>query len=728
MRYLSLLLVVGALSCGGGDGEGEAQPGGTTIGPEGGTIESAEGVKLVVPAGALDEPIAFEITMTDKTPGSLPETFAGISRVAEIEPSGTIFKVPVTLIIPWDRSALPDDHGEDSVFVYSAPSSEGPWEAVPTTIQESSLLAEITHLSSHVGASGCLAEGHGCDATRYLLCCDALGLECIGDTCSACRKEGQAASNGFDCCDGYQFEEGKCLPCKSKGKPCTHTADCCNMSATGCIDGVCADCLTESSPCGNYGACCGSLKCVGGVCAKECGHTGEGCLGSSDCCGWAPPTRVECVGGVCTACGNLGVDCNASGITCCGNTWCMEGQCAKCQGEGAYCPYNHACCNNKCEGDVCVSCLKTWRPCNKASDCCSGVCDKHKCDACPDMGITCGTDADCCPGECCSGGKRTCFENTCQDCELEGAACAFDSDCCGTSQCFNGVCGICREVGEGCNLAIAGHCCVGAICSLGICEACVGLGESCADKPCCFGPCMNDICQECLPHGDQCENNVDCCSKVCENGACFQCSAWKEACDAVNTCCGEFLECKGGICELTCAFTGEACGAGGMDCCPDLDCEAGVCVQNCTSEGDECDEDDDCCSGLKCFGGDCEDENMCIHEGNACTQDTPCCEGLYCEEGTCKKDAPVAPEQEAICDIAWNQYSECNMGDDTKEEYLVGCKSWYDSYKATWSPDCFAVFMNHRMCMYGLSCADYQAGGEACDSIKDTNPAGCPEL
>ncbi|MCB2224162.1 MAG: hypothetical protein KQH83_08305 [Actinobacteria bacterium] len=101
-RILALFLAFAVVtaSCGGGDG-----PGAGEIGPDGGTVSSADGgLTLVVPAGALVEPVAIEITAVSDPPDVFAETPWALYR---LEPDGLQFDAPVgfTLEVPFVAEA-----------------------------------------------------------------------------------------------------------------------------------------------------------------------------------------------------------------------------------------------------------------------------------------------------------------------------------------------------------------------------------------------------------------------------------------------------------------------------------------------------------------------------------------------------------------------------------------------------------------------------------------------
>jgi hypothetical protein len=68
--------------------------------------------------------------------------FTALSAAIEITPAGTQFLVDVEVVIPVE--SLP---GDGNLAVYTAATAAGPWEAVPTTVVDSTLVGTISHLS-----------------------------------------------------------------------------------------------------------------------------------------------------------------------------------------------------------------------------------------------------------------------------------------------------------------------------------------------------------------------------------------------------------------------------------------------------------------------------------------------------------------------------------------------------------------------------------------------------
>jgi hypothetical protein len=136
------------------------------IGPDGGEVEGPNGTKLVIPAGALAEPVVFEVSVVAEPPAG---DFSALSGAIEITPAGTQFLVDVQVVIPVE--SLP---GTGKVAVYTAATVDGPWQAVPTEVVESTLVGTISHLSLFQAG---MTELEGCEAL-----CEVLG-PCLISEC-----------------------------------------------------------------------------------------------------------------------------------------------------------------------------------------------------------------------------------------------------------------------------------------------------------------------------------------------------------------------------------------------------------------------------------------------------------------------------------------------------------------------------------------------------------------
>jgi hypothetical protein len=95
------------------------------IGPEGGELVGApgtpfQGVRLQIPAGALDGPRYISITQAQGAP-SLPVTAVRCGPMFAIHPAGLALKVPAVATLPYDQSTVEDQFRfDDEVKVWAA--------------------------------------------------------------------------------------------------------------------------------------------------------------------------------------------------------------------------------------------------------------------------------------------------------------------------------------------------------------------------------------------------------------------------------------------------------------------------------------------------------------------------------------------------------------------------------------------------------------------------------
>ncbi|HEU5075472.1 MAG TPA: hypothetical protein VFU02_14875 [Polyangiaceae bacterium] len=131
----------GASGAAGDDGGPSSQ---TEIGPDGGSVTGPDGIELVIPAGALEEPVLFSIT---KDPSDAPATPAGVAWVGSvyaIEPHGTEFAEPATLHLPFDDARVPD---ELTPAAYEAEPGGAFVPVVDGGIDSETIELELNHLS-----------------------------------------------------------------------------------------------------------------------------------------------------------------------------------------------------------------------------------------------------------------------------------------------------------------------------------------------------------------------------------------------------------------------------------------------------------------------------------------------------------------------------------------------------------------------------------------------------
>lgn len=108
----ALLLCAVITACGGGDGSAEAEPapgGEATLGAAGGTVESAAGARVVVPAGALDGTVTVRLARDATDMPALPAHLSPVGDVWTLTPHGANFSEPVQVSLPPPVRALADN-------------------------------------------------------------------------------------------------------------------------------------------------------------------------------------------------------------------------------------------------------------------------------------------------------------------------------------------------------------------------------------------------------------------------------------------------------------------------------------------------------------------------------------------------------------------------------------------------------------------------------------------
>jgi hypothetical protein len=101
---------------------------------------------------------------------------------------------------------------------------------------------------------------------------------------------------------------------------------------------------------------------------------------------------------------------------------------ANCNGNGAKCRKDKACCSKKCQKGKCV-CAGNNASCKRDKGCCSGVCRSGKCE-CGDKGDLCNNNSDCC--------SKVCRDGHCR-CIRGGDRCNENKECC-SRRCSGGFC------------------------------------------------------------------------------------------------------------------------------------------------------------------------------------------------------------------------------------------------------------------------------------------------
>jgi hypothetical protein len=245
---------------GGTNEEGSAS---MSIGPGGATF-SFEELTLEVPEGALEETVGVTITRTTR---AAPEGYEAYSPVFDLEPSGTVFLVPVRITI-----RLPE-RAEDPTIYWATREPGGFYDTV-ASVAPGVVSAEVVHFSP--GFSGraqgpaCSGGGSPCRVRNGSGFCSS-GV-CLLLTCD------QGFGTLFKNCDG-------------------ENANGCEVDVLGDTAGTqhCGDCYRSCGPFTNAAS-----RCERGTCRITCESGFASCDGDdSDGC----ETRLSSPRD-CGACGN----------------------------------------------------------------------------------------------------------------------------------------------------------------------------------------------------------------------------------------------------------------------------------------------------------------------------------------------------------------------------------------------------------------------------------------
>lgn len=163
------------------------------------------------------------------------------------------------------------------------------------------------HGTCVVAEPTCGVDGDPCGAVRgdnVLECCEGYVCDEETSTCVAeltCLEAGDLClpAGGYPCCEGLvcNAETGVCaLP--EEAPECETDEDCVGAAAGNlpiCCAGVCRDiecCIDDEDP---NARCPEGTSCFEGICEQiVCGHAGDECADSQDCCG-----ASTCEGGIC---------------------------------------------------------------------------------------------------------------------------------------------------------------------------------------------------------------------------------------------------------------------------------------------------------------------------------------------------------------------------------------------------------------------------------------------
>lgn len=243
------VLVVGALLTG---CEGSGEEPWSVVGTEGTVIHGPDGIRLMLPSGALDDPTRIRIRRAEVS----QESFLPLGPIYIIEPDDVPLRRPAVLYVPFDLNAFWGQYTH-SVQVWQRSTPAHTWNPLKTwhstTSQES---------SSHLHAFGQVSLG------THLFECTPLctGKECGPDGCGGDCAPGCASADL-----GCHLPEGTCacLP-DCDGRQCGPDG-CGGECGRGCASGLCNAemglCL-DSCPDGRC-----DLGENPGLCPQDCPHT-----------------------------------------------------------------------------------------------------------------------------------------------------------------------------------------------------------------------------------------------------------------------------------------------------------------------------------------------------------------------------------------------------------------------------------------------------------------------
>lgn len=442
----------------------------------------------------------------------------------------------------------------------------------------------------------CKKNPCGANSCRHGRVC--LKTRCIDDPCAKMQ------------CPNPQRQQcvaGQCLP----RPPCQVDIDCAGQEV--CINRRCAPsgCYTESPRCKASNFVCLSAQCVGNPCQPNnpCSN-GEYCRVSDSRC--AKP---------------------CAGVSCAGDTKCVDGQCVNNPCAGKTCAAGEICISGSCEKDRC----STGSSVCKHGRVCSG---QNTCQDDPCLNVTCPDSKQVCKnGQCVGPDNCTCdgdcpASNLCVSGKCVAPECSDTTKCAAGKTCVNGKC-----LDDPCT---GKQCAAGEFCRSGSCiKTCAGVFCD-AGKVCVDGTCKEDPC-----NGKQCSGG-----ESCLNGQCT-----KDTCQGSGCTCRGGRVCRGSRCvDNPCALvtcpSGQACQngqcTGDLPCKVDVDCPgAGICVggkcgpPGCYSQA--CTNNQRCLNGTcnddPCAGKTCPDGSTCRPTDGQCVTNCPTCpQGQRCENGQCVSD------------------------------------------------------------------------------------------
>lgn len=370
------------------------------IGPLGGSVDLADGARLVVPAGALGVEVALTVEKTSET----PPVAGALSSLYRFGPEGTHFAVPVQIRLP-----APTAPGDARLY-WSKDGASG-YDALGATVENGEVVALVTHFSSgFVGP----APAPTCSLASP---CQGGVCTCPGSARPPCQAPATCCASDADCTGGDVCNGGYCEP-PPQPISCASTADCpcgdvnrceCPGGTADCAGG-CFDTTADPANCGSCGAACSAAQaCCGSACADlrtdeaNCGACGKVCAAGEQCVGGACVARCMCTSdaeclpapGACTG-GKCG--CSAAVLSCQGDGDCFNSSVQVTDVDGGACT---------CSGGICCGPVKSTPGTYPWDGSCTANADCAECGsatACVAGACTAGT----CPPPACTAGQTLC--------------------------------------------------------------------------------------------------------------------------------------------------------------------------------------------------------------------------------------------------------------------------------------------------------------------------------
>jgi hypothetical protein len=131
LRVVLLVALLLVFSCSSGDdSSGSDVPEGYN--QEAFVVHGPDGARLEVPAGSVPSGTSISIRRAVEQPEL--GLFIPVGRAYEIRPSGTEFRVPATLVLPYQSFRVPEDQTASDIAVFTAQSNGESWEELDASV------------------------------------------------------------------------------------------------------------------------------------------------------------------------------------------------------------------------------------------------------------------------------------------------------------------------------------------------------------------------------------------------------------------------------------------------------------------------------------------------------------------------------------------------------------------------------------------------------------------